>query len=355
MFISHVTKPSIAAVVLSLIGCGVYDRCPHYSCSHLDYGTEFVQAQRTVDLDAEDPTPTPPQPKTMPLPTTQPADESSEDTTDTLETIDEANRSSTARSTEDGFVSATQFFDYFPGTLYEVVACPGYITTLVLAKGEQLLTKASGDTTRWIVEETGTGQGLAAQTLVMIKPTRPWLKTNLVLTTNSRVYQLQLSSVPDGVYNATVAWNYPTDGFVLPVSAPGSPGPPGTSPGYGGQDDGTIAPVQLSQICFDYEIVPEHRYRRPRWAPVRAFHDGKRTYIEFPSTLGVTEAPPLFVSGHQGDAQLVNYRVNRNYYIVDRVLDNAQLRLGDTPQQVVHIRRVERRENRTDRWDLWDD
>ena len=60
-------------------------------------------------------------------------------------------------------------------------------------------------------------------------------------------------------------------------------------------------------------------------------------------------------SGRKGDAQLVNYRVNRNYYIVDRVLDNAQLRLGNTPQQVVYIRRVERRQTQADQWDYWDD
>ena len=339
MFTHQWTKPIIAVALLSLTGCRIYKSCPHYSCSYLGYGlnhsTQLVQAQRTIEPEADKPSPTPPQPKTMELPTPQSSDKPSEDSADVLETIDEANRSSTARSTNDGFVSATQFFDYFPGTLYEVVSCPGYITTLVLEKGEQLMAKAAGDTTRWLVEETVTGQDSMTQTLVMVKPTRPWIKTNLVLTTSTRVYQIQLSSVPDGVYNATVAWNYPSEGFIMPVSP--------NSGGVGSKPDVTIAPVQLSQISFDYKIVPEHRYRRPRWMPLRAFHDGQRTYIEFPPTLGTTEAPPLFVSGRKGDAQLVNYRVNRNYYIVDRVLDNAQLRLGDTPQQIVHIRRVEAR------------
>ena len=265
MFIPRLTHSGVVVALLILTGCGLHDRCPHYSCTYLDYGTEFVQAQRTAEP-VVDNTPTcrhHRQPKTMALPTTQPSEDSPEEPADALETIDDANRSATVRSTEDGFVSATQFFDYFPGTLYEVVACPGYITTLVLEKGEQLLTKASGDTTRWIVEETVTGQGQAVQTLVMIKPTRPWLKTNLVLTTSTRVYQLQLSSVPDGVYNATVAWNYPTEGFVLrtPRKSPRNP-----RNAIALKDD-TIAPVQLSEISFDYEIVPEHRYRRPSLDP----------------------------------------------------------------------------------------
>ena len=40
--------------------------------------------------------------------------------------------------------------------------------------------------------------------------------------------------------------------------------------------------------------------------------------------------PPLFVIGPGGDAELVNYRVRQNYYIVDRLFAAAELRLGAT-------------------------
>lgn len=40
---------------------------------------------------------------------------------------------------------------------------------------------------------------------------------------------------------------------------------------------------------------------------------------------------------------LVNYRVRRNYYIVDRLLAAAELRLGADPQQVVRISRTRQR------------
>jgi type IV secretion system protein VirB9 len=53
------------------------------------------------------------------------------------------------------------------------------------------------------------------------------------------------------------------------------------------------------------------------------------------------EAPPLFVVGPEGDNQLVNYRVRRNYYIVDRLFAAAELRLGQDPQQVVRISRTD--------------
>jgi type IV secretion system protein VirB9 len=47
------------------------------------------------------------------------------------------------------------------------------------------------------------------------------------------------------------------------------------------------------------------------------------------------------VVGPAGDNQLVNYRVRRNYYIVDRLFAAAELRLGTDPQQVVRISRTD--------------
>ena len=53
--------------------------------------------------------------------------------------------------------------------------------------------------------------------------------------------------------------------------------------------------------------------------------------------------PPLFVLGADGDAELVNYRVRGNYYVVDRLFRAAELRLGERNQMVVRISRNERR------------
>ena len=53
----------------------------------------------------------------------------------------------------------------------------------------------------------------------------------------------------------------------------------------------------------------------------------------------MTEAPPLFVMGRNGDAQLVNYRVKGDWYIVDRLFDKAELRIGEAPQSIIGIDR----------------
>jgi type IV secretion system protein VirB9 len=55
--------------------------------------------------------------------------------------------------------------------------------------------------------------------------------------------------------------------------------------------------------------------------------------------------PPLFINDGRGrDGQLVNYRVNGQRMIVDRLFDTAELRLGDgRGQQRVRIERTARR------------
>ena len=73
---------------------------------------------------------------------------------------------------------------------------------------------------------------------------------------------------------------------------------------------------------------------------MRAFDDGRKVYIQFPSRLDQGEAPPLFVVGRNGDSQLVNYRINGSYYIVDRLFAVAELRLGEDDQEVVRIERT---------------
>ena len=40
--------------------------------------------------------------------------------------------------------------------------------------------------------------------------------------------------------------------------------------------------------------------------------DGRKVYIEFSAGIAQGEVPPLFVIGPEGEAELVNYRVQQN-------------------------------------------
>ena len=96
------------------------------------------------------------------------------------------------------------------------------------------------------------------------------------------------------------------------------------------------AGIEVEQRRFNYVVSND----RPAWRPVRAFDDGRRTFIEFDAMLVVAEAPPIFLVGGKGGAQLVNYRVKVRFYVVDRIFDVAELRLGTKHQQIVRISQV---------------
>lgn len=61
------------------------------------------------------------------------------------------------------------------------------------------------------------------------------------------------------------------------------------------------------------------------------------------------DMPPLFVLGAKDEAELVNYRVQGRYIIVDRLFERGELRLGAGKQaRVVRIEReIARRRGRS--------
>ena len=97
--------------------------------------------------------------------------------------------------------------------------------------------------------------------------------------------------------------------------------------------------LAVDALHFGYRIKA-NGFRAPRWQPVRVFDDGLKTYIQFPRDMATTEAPPLFLIGPDKQAQLVNYRYLGGYYVVDRLIDVAELRLGEGKQTVVRITRT---------------
>ena len=257
------------------------------------------------------------------------------------EAIAAAKAEATTGPTSDRFLNAVQHYDYAPGVVYTAVTSPGYLTTIALRPGEKLVTAAAGDTTRWIVDNVQSGAGESAQTLLLVKPRKAGLQTNLLITTDQRVYTLDLSSNDFGTYHTMIAWNYPYGDPVMIRNHPAVQH--ADTPAIG------VSGVNLAKVNFNYLILRQKHTRTPPWCPLRAFDDGQKTFIQFPPRVTVTEAPPLFVlgsdgKGHSGAAQLVNYRVKGDWYVVDRLFDKAELRLGQAPQTVIAVVRADARD-----------
>ena len=231
--------------------------------------------------------------------------------------VAQANEAVRMQPVRNGFINAVQVYPFVVGALYQVYAAPGQVTDIALQPGEQLVGAgpvAAGDTVRWIVGDTLSGSGQTAQVHILVKPTRPDLQTNLVINTNLRTYHMELRST-EKTYMASVSWQYPQDQLIAlrRQNAQAALMQP------------VASGVDISKLNFRYQIEGDSA----PWRPLRAFDDGNKVYIEFPSGIGQGEMPPLFVIGPSGNSELVNYRARQNYYVVDRLFAAAELRLGD--------------------------
>lgn len=239
--------------------------------------------------------------------------------------VEAANRSATLEPSVGGYLNAVQVYPWTEGALYRLYAAPEHVSEIALEPGERLVAVSSGDTVRWVVGDTSSGAGQAKRVHVLVKPFSAGLATNMVITTDRRVYRLALVSTATTAM-AAVSWTYPADQLVALRKQAAE------------ADASMAAPVIGAEgLKFRYQISGD----RPPWRPVRAFDDGSKVYIEFPGRLDQGEAPPLFVVGPLGDHQLVNYRVRANRYVVDRLFAAAELRMGNNPQQVVRIARTD--------------
>jgi type IV secretion system protein VirB9 len=230
-----------------------------------------------------------------------------------------------------GYVNAVMQYSYEPGEIYRVDTAPEYVTSIQLEKGEQLISKAAGDTTRWLLGNTVAGSGADQQVIVLIKPIAPNLHTNVLLTTTKHTYQLDVYSHSGDAYQSGISWNYPDDQLADMQSQAAQ---------IDQSNSQNIGPnLSINDLNFNYEVKMDQG-DRPAWYPAQVFDDGSKTYIRFPNDLGTTDAPPLFIVQQGNRADLVNYRVKGDYYIVDRLFDKAELRFGEVPQTIVEIDRT---------------
>lgn len=233
-----------------------------------------------------------------------------------------------------GWQGATQLFVYAPGGLYQVHSAVGQVTDIMLQEGETLSDTgavAAGDTVRWVIGEAASGSGAGRRTHILVKPTDPGLRTNMVINTNRRTYHVELRSTP-ATYMASVGWSYPQDELIAIRARQESLDAIANS-----QVQAGIDPAKLD---FNYRLSGPN----PPWKPVQVFDDGAKTYVLFPATIAQSELPPLFLIGDKNKAELVNYRVSGRYMVIDRLFTVAELRLGTKKQQIVRIERAAKRE-----------
>jgi type IV secretion system protein VirB9 len=316
-----------------LLACTSLGACSTWKPPEITYDNTPKQAVQQPDppkpvqiVEVPKPLPLPDQLKPIPDAKTEPPEAADPQTR-----VARANGAARVQPTRAGYLNAIQVYPFSEGALYQIYSAPGEITDIAIEPGEQLVGTgpvAAGDTVRWIIGDTESGTGPTKRVHILVKPTRADLTTNLVINTDRRTYHLELRSA-EKTYMASVSWAYPQDQLIAlrQQNAAAETAAP------------VAAGIDIGALHFRYGIEGDD----PAWRPLRAFDDGRQVFIEFPAGIGQGEMPPLWVIGAEGDGQLVNFRVQGNHMIVDRLFGAAELRLGGENQKVVRIVRTDGR------------
>ncbi|WP_315833486.1 P-type conjugative transfer protein TrbG [Bradyrhizobium prioriisuperbiae] len=317
---------SVLVLSLSLGGCATKFNLE----APLD---DFTFEQARPEADPPKPVEVVEVPKVLPLPgqlKPWPPKIAKEEKLPPEQAIAKANKAARVEPSRAGYLNAIQVYPWTDGALYRLYASPEKVSTIALQAGEELIDVSTGDTVRWVVGDTASGQGGTRRVHILIKPTLPDIQTNLVVLTDRRTYHIELVSTKQ-TYMASISWNYPSDSLVALHKQ--------NIVAREAEERVADRGVRLDNLNFRYRIEGD----APPWRPLRAFDDGRKVYIQMPSGLPQGEAPPLFVAGADGRPNLVNYRVRGTYYIVDRMFGAAELRLGENPQRTVRIIRTDAR------------
>lgn len=213
--------------------------------------------------------------------------------------------------------NSTMIFRYSPNQLYKIYCRVNYLTDIELKKGEHLSFVGGGDTSAWAVNSSI----VDGTTHIYIKPIVETSTTNLIITTDKRSYQLILNT--SDWYNPIVKWSYDVESQQESLI-------------QRAKDDktvtGTFNVSSPDALDFDYSISGSGSPK-----PAAVFNDGENTFIKFNSS--VKTMPPLFVRARgKKQVELVNYRIKDNYYIVDRVIDMAEIRISDREKVTIKHR-----------------
>jgi type IV secretion system protein VirB9 len=97
--------------------------------------------------------------------------------------------------------------------------------------------------------------------------------------------------------------------------------------------EGPAGGVDPRFLSFNYRIT-HGIFNKPYWLPELVFDDGSKTYITFPPQVLQRELPAVF----ENRRDVLNYRVNGNVVIIDKLIENITVRINSTQITIVKKR-----------------
>lgn len=216
---------------------------------------------------------------------------------------------------------------YKEQSIYQV-HCQTYHSTIIqLEPGEELMEVpyiSEPDTWKLSI---GVGQknGMATQYLI-IKPDLSNMITTMIIITNYRVYQLDLRSFNDH-YMPYVSWVYPK---TVEIRESYMSWQQNSQTEKSEDKNYEFIAQSMEFLSFNYKVSYFFLQKKPAWCPTLVYDDGRRTYIVLDKKVLQMSMPSLSVN----NKEIVNYQVNQNVIIINELIEDVTLQLGNKKVKV---------------------
>ncbi len=210
-----------------------------------------------------------------------------------------------------------------------IIACSTYHFCIVqLEAGETLNSYSLGDTQDWKTNAFVTGSGKTASISVQVKPVQNNLSTDMTISTNKRTYLIGLVAKPHAE-TTVLRFYYPRETMIAAIAR--------SHQLQQHNEDSSVVnatslikgtQTTLDHVNFNYKI----KGQSPPWRPLRVFDDGNKTYIEMPAISSRFGLPVLYLARRR-KMQMVNYRYEKPYFVVDGLFSRAWLVSGKGKEQ----------------------
>jgi len=204
-----------------------------------------------------------------------------------------------------------------------LTCAPLKLCVVQLERGEHINHIALGDSAHWLVATSLIGHVSDGSYQLTIKPKRFDVATDLIVTTDKRVYNVGLVS-KKGEGSHILNFYYPEE--TLQEALFTAHRMKQKHPASHVVDASTD--VQLGHLHFNYRVEGNG----PAWQPLRTFDDSHKTFIQMPPIVNQIDLPVLYILNDREKA-LVNYRYKAPYFIVDGLFKKAVLLSGKGSKQ----------------------
>lgn len=202
---------------------------------------------------------------------------------------------------------------YNPNDVFMFKGFYGYESSIVFAGDETVDTITMGDSVAWQVVPNGNR--------IFLKPVENNATTNMTVITNRRVYHFELHA------DHATDINDPEMIFAMKFIYSDDANNSSAVQFFSDEDpdeelESDKTTKKKENLNYNYTISgPEFI------TPVKVFDDGKQTYFKFSDKYA--ELPAIFVVFDDNSEGLVNYRMQGEYLVIERLAPRYTLRVGN--------------------------